>query len=58
MLEVAINGADFLKYWVLERYYDAGYAWGSATLGTVTLIKDIYYKLEEISNYQASIETV
>lgn len=58
MLEVAINGADFLKYWVLERYYDAGYAFGTATLGTVILLKDIYHKLEEISEYQTTTVAV
>merc|ERR1719331_2282123 len=46
ILEVFINGADFLKYWVLDRYYDSGYAFGSASLGTVILIKDIVLKIE------------
>jgi len=48
MLEVFINGADFLKYWVLERYYDSGYAFGSAGLGTLVLIKDIYIRIVAI----------
>jgi hypothetical protein len=32
----------------LERYYDSGYAFGSAGLGTLVLIKDVYYRIKAI----------
>ena len=50
LIELFINGSDFLKYWVLERYYDSGYAFGSAGLGTLILIKDIALKIEAIAS--------
>jgi hypothetical protein len=50
MVELFINGADFLKYWVLEKFYDSGYAFGSAGLGTLILVKDIVIRAQAIMN--------
>tara|TARA_B110000285_G_C14634258_1_gene384796 strand:- start:153 stop:320 length:168 start_codon:yes stop_codon:yes gene_type:complete len=51
---VFINGADFLKYWVLEKFYDSGYAFGSAGLGTLVLVKDITIRIDALWNGDGS----
>ena len=41
IVEIWINGSQMLDYWLLEEYFEAGYAIGMTSGGMIVLVGDI-----------------